>query len=134
MRYTPDHKEATHRRIVETAAERFRKEGLEAVGVASLMADAGLTHGGFYSHFPSKEALVGEALIAAMEATFTRLSQAGETGGIQGLIEYYLRPTHRDRPERGCVAAALAGEIARQPSKIRTAFNRGYERVTALIA
>ena len=65
MRYGKEHKAETHRRVVEAAARRFRRNGIEATGVVDLMADAGLTHGGFYAHFPSKEMLVREAVLFA---------------------------------------------------------------------
>jgi len=133
MRYDKNHKELTHQRVVEVASERFRKEGLDAVGVASLMADAGLTHGGFYSHFPSKEALVEEAIVAAMETTSMRLTKAAETGGIEALIASYLRPAHRDHPERGCAAAALCAEIGRHSEATRDAFTEKVRKMTALI-
>ncbi|XHR28242.1 MAG: TetR/AcrR family transcriptional regulator [Chthoniobacteraceae bacterium] len=133
MRYESTHKEATHRHIVEVASERFRKEGIDSVGVASLMGDAGLTHGGFYSHFSSKEGLVEEALEEAMTATFEHLAEAAREGGIEGLVRYYLRPEHRDHPETGCVAATLTPEIARRAKPIRAAAAQTFARVVALI-
>lgn len=133
MRYEKDHKETTHRRVVETAAARFRKEGLDGVGVASLMKDAGLTHGGFYSHFLSKDRLIEEALISSMEATTANLRQAAESGGIEELIRFYLRPAHRDHPERGCAAAALGGEIARHSKSTRAVFTERTRKLIALI-
>ena len=81
MRYRRDHKENTHRRVVEVAAARFRKEGLDSVGVASLMGDAGLTHGGFYSHFASKEALIEEVVEAGMEESFARIIETSKGVG-----------------------------------------------------
>jgi TetR/AcrR family transcriptional repressor of nem operon len=136
MRFDKGHKEQTRRRIVETAARRFRKEGVEAVGIAGLMADAGLTHGGFYAHFASKEDLVRAALEeASMQAQARRaavLEQADP--GLQrldALIRFYLRPSHRDAPEQGCVAAALIAEVARHEPETRAAFA---ERLAALLA
>jgi TetR/AcrR family transcriptional regulator, transcriptional repressor for nem operon len=131
MRYEKSHKETTRRRVVETASARFRKEGLDGVGIASLMNDAGLTHGGFYSHFASKEALIAEAVASSMEGTFANLSRAAENGGIEEVIRVYLRPRHRDHPEKGCAAAALAAEIARQSKPTRTAFTK---KTNALIS
>jgi TetR/AcrR family transcriptional repressor of nem operon len=123
MRFEKGHKAATRQRIVETAARKFRKEGIAAVGIAGLMAEAGLTHGGFYAHFESKEALVREAVGAALDETRARMDRAAEAqAGIEGLIRRYLRPTHRDTPERGCAIATLAAEIARHDPATRAAF------------
>jgi TetR/AcrR family transcriptional repressor of nem operon len=133
MRYDKSHKETTHRRVVETASARFQKEGLDSVGVANLMKDAGLTHGGFYSHFPSKEALIEEAIVSSMEATFARLCRVAEDGGIEEFIRYYLRPGHRDHPEKGCAAAALAAEIARHSKPTRAAFTEKTRKLISLI-
>jgi TetR/AcrR family transcriptional regulator, transcriptional repressor for nem operon len=127
MRFDKGHKEQTRRRIVETAARRFRKEGVEAVGIAGLMADAGLTHGGFYAHFASKEELVREALEEASEQSHARRAvvlERAEPGlqKLEALVRQYLRPTHRDTPEMGCAAAALIAEIARHEPETRAAF------------
>lgn len=136
MRFDKGHKEQTRRRIVETAARRFRKEGVEAVGIAGLMADAGLTHGGFYAHFASKEDLVRAALDEASAQSQTRRAEVltnTPTGAqsLEALVRFYLRPIHRDTPERGCVAAALISEIARHTPETRAAFT---EQLTALLA
>jgi AcrR family transcriptional regulator len=128
MRFEKGHKAATRQRIVETAARKFRKEGIAAVGIAGLMADAGLTHGGFYAHFESKEALVREAVGAALDETRARMDRAAEAqAGIEGLIRRYLRPSHRDTPESGCAIAALAAEIARHDPATRAAFGARVE-------
>jgi len=133
MRYPSDHKETTRRRVVEVASARFRKDGLDGVGVATLMGDAGLTHGGFYSHFASKNALIEEVVETGMEDNFERVVAASKEGGIEGLIRYYLRPAHLQHPERGCPAAALGTEIHRQPREIREAFTRKAARMVAHI-
>jgi len=119
MRYAPGHKETTRRRIVETAAARFRKDGIEGVGVADLMAEAGLTHGGFYSHFSSKEDLVRAAMREASGRSQARFKQRIEEGGLEAWIRGYLRAAHRDHPENGCAVAALAAELARHPRTTR---------------
>ena len=75
MRYGKEHKEETHRKVVEAASRRFRKDGIEATGVVDLMADVGLTHGGFYAHFSSKETLVKEAIAAASLKSRERLER-----------------------------------------------------------
>jgi TetR/AcrR family transcriptional repressor of nem operon len=127
-RYEKGHKEETRRRVVEIAAERFRSDGIERVGVASLMADAGLTHGGFYAHFPSKEALVKEAVLFALNET--------PTSGLdlRSFIETYLSPEHRDGAAKGCAVAALGPEMARRPRSTRNAFGKAIQRQAAHIA
>jgi TetR/AcrR family transcriptional regulator, transcriptional repressor for nem operon len=134
MRYRRDHKENTHRRVVEVAAARFRKQGLDGVGVATVMGDAGLTHGGFYSHFASKEALIEEVVEAGMEETFERVVESSREGGIEAFIRFYLRPSHREHPERGCPAAALGTEIGRHSEATRNAFTRKLRRIVSHIA
>ncbi|MDB6174412.1 MAG: TetR family transcriptional regulator [Chthoniobacteraceae bacterium] len=133
MRYDKTHKETTRRRVIEVASARFRKEGIDAVGVASLMGDAGLTHGGFYSHFPSKDALIKEAIAHAMEGSLARHQKTIESGDITTFIRAYLRSSHRDHPESGCVAAALASEVARHPAETRTAFTEEFNRLVDFI-
>ncbi len=117
MRFEKGHKEATRRRIVEVASEKFREDGVEAVGIAGLMAAAGLTHGGFYAHFDSKEDLVRAALAAAFDGSRMKYDR-----GLEGLVRSYLRPAHRDNPGKGCAFAALTQEIARHPAETRAAF------------
>ena len=119
MRYEKGHKETTRRRIVETASARFRRDGIEGVGVADLMAEAGLTHGGFYSHFSSKEDLVRAAMEEASGRAQARFKQRIEAGGLEAWIRAYLRTAHRDHPEKGCAVAALASELARHPRTTR---------------
>jgi TetR/AcrR family transcriptional repressor of nem operon len=136
MRFDKGHKEETRRRIVDTAARRFRKEGVEAVGIAGLMADAGLTHGGFYAHFASKEDLVRVALDEALaqgEARRTAVLEKTPPGpqSLEALVRFYLRPAHRDTPELGCAAASLIAEIARHEPETRAAFSG---RLAALLA
>jgi AcrR family transcriptional regulator len=129
MRFEKGHKQATRQRIVEVASEKFREQGVEAVGIAGLMAAAGLTHGGFYAHFDSKEALVREALESAFEGSRARYDQ-----GLEGFLRSYLRPAHRDNPGRGCAFAALTAEIARHPEETRAAFSARMEAFIGRIA
>ena len=140
MRYGKEHKAETHRRVVDAAARRFRKNGIEATGVVELMADAGLTHGGFYAHFPSKESLVREAILAAgaqgRESFERQIEQARAEGRdpVEGMARQYLSAIHRDRPDRGCSVASLGSEIARHPRKTREAFAEGLEMTIGMIA
>ena len=140
MRYGKEHKEETHRKVVEAASRRFRKDGIEATGVVDLMADVGLTHGGFYAHFSSKETLVKEALAAASSKSRERLQRAIDKAREEGrdplesIVRSYLTALHRDRPDRGCSVAALGSEIARHPRKTREAFTEGLDRTLDIIA
>ena len=125
MRYDKDHKAETRKRVIEVAARRFRKNGIGATGVAELMADAGLTHGGFYGHFSSKEVLVQEAISAASVRGLQRLTtlatearQAGRDP-LKVILKDYLSVGHRDRADRGCCMAALGAELARHPKPTR---------------
>jgi TetR/AcrR family transcriptional repressor of nem operon len=134
MRYAKGHKDATRKHIVRIASEQFRRDGIEAVGVAGLMAGAGLTHGGFYSHFSSKEELVRAANADALRKSRADLAEAGARDGLAGVIGAYMKPLHRDRPERGCAFAALTSEIARRPKSTRSALTEEFEAHVALIA
>jgi TetR/AcrR family transcriptional repressor of nem operon len=119
MRYEKGHKELTRQRIIETASVRFRRDGIENVGVADVMKDAGLTHGGFYSHFKSKEDLVRAALEASGERGRCNFRERVAESGLEGWIRHYLRTGNLDHPERGCHIASLAGELARHPAGTR---------------
>lgn len=132
MRFEKGHKQATRQRIVETAAEKFRQNGIAAMGIAGLMAEAGLTHGGFYAHFESKEELVREAIDSALDATRARMDRAAlkHDAGLEGIIRSYLRASHRDTPAQGCAIASLSAEIARHEHATRAGFST---RVTAFI-
>jgi TetR/AcrR family transcriptional repressor of nem operon len=134
VRFAKGHKEETRQRIIEVASRMFRRDGVEAVGIAGLMAEAGLTHGGFYAHFRSKEELVRAAMLSAFEQSRLRREGAGKEAGLEDLIRTYLRPAHRDAPERGCAAAALVGEIGRHEAATRAAFFEKLEDLTARIA
>jgi len=133
MRYEKGHKEATRQRIIETAAARFRKDGIEGVGVADLMAEAGLTHGGFYSHFSSKEELIKAAMEEASAVSAIKFDKRVEEGGLEAWIRSYMREEHRDHPEKGCIVAALASELARRPKEVRKGFSVRLAKVTAKI-
>ena len=133
MRYEKGHKETTRRRIVETAAARFRKDGIDSVGLADLMAEVGLTHGGFYSHFTSKEDLVRAAMEEASCHSVTNFTRRIEEGGLEAWIRAYLRTGHRDHPEKGCAAAALASELARHPKETRKVFTENLAKVATAV-
>lgn len=127
MRYTQDHVDTTRRRIVEAASRRFRAEG-GAVGIATLMRELSLTHGGFYRHFGSKDALFQEALEAAvdeMAGHMTRIADAaGPEAARAAIVETYLSERHCEHPADGCPLAALGTDITRLPRRSRDACQR----------
>lgn len=127
-------------RIIEVAARLFRERGFEGIGVAELMNFAGLTHGGFYGHFASKEDLMAQACARALEGSLDALHQVAERGGenaLSAVASAYLSPAHRDRPGEGCALAALGAEAARHGSPVRGAFTQGVrslaDRLTRLL-
>jgi TetR/AcrR family transcriptional repressor of nem operon len=136
MRYEKGHKEQTRQKIVEAASQRFRADGIDAVGVVSLMGEVGLTQGGFYNHFGSKEDLVRESVAMAAASAVERLGErvaASRGESYRALVNSYLSTEHRDAPEAGCVAAALSAEMARRPVETRAAFTDGYTEMVELI-
>lgn len=126
MRYSREHKQETHDRIVKKASVRLREKGAHGIGVADLMKEAGLTHGGFYAHFDSREALVIEAFAYAMDRSMEHWRKlTGEVAPEKRLAliaESYLSTLHRDNPGHGCSLPALGAEIARESPKTRKAF------------
>ncbi|MCB8877105.1 TetR/AcrR family transcriptional regulator [Acidisoma silvae] len=121
-------KAETHDRIVQIASERLRANGLDGVSVADLMKEAGLTVGGFYKHFATREDLVAEAVTVGQGNWQKRIANAASEADkpqIGELIERYLSPAHRDAPAGGCLAAALAAEIARSGVQTRASFTEG---------
>ncbi len=126
MRYSREHKQETHDRIVRKASVRLREKGAHGIGVADLMKEAGLTHGGFYAHFDSREALVMEAFAYAMDRSMEHWRKiTGEVAPEKRLAlvtESYLSTLHRDNAGTGCSIVALGAEIARESPKARKAF------------
>ncbi|MBR0930179.1 TetR/AcrR family transcriptional regulator [Bradyrhizobium sp. 62B] len=126
MRYSPEHKQETHDRIVRKASTRLREKGAHGIGVADLMKEAGLTHGGFYAHFDSREALVIEAFGYAMDRSMEHWRQITDEVSpdkrLALVAEAYLSTLHRDNPGHGCSIPALGAEIARESPKARKAF------------
>lgn len=107
--------------IVASAARTLRRKGLAGVSVPALMKEAGLTHGGFYVHFQSRDQLVAEAVMAAAEATGKNVLSC-EAGDLSRTLELYLSKEHVKHPEAGCVLAALGTEGRTQPAPVRRAF------------
>jgi TetR/AcrR family transcriptional repressor of nem operon len=138
MRYSPEHKAETHARIVRKASVRLRERGAHGVGVADLMKEAGLTHGGFYAHFASREALLIEAFSDAMDRSIERwrgaLAELAPEKRLAAVVNYYLAPQHRDDVGHGCAVPALGAEIAREGPKARKAFAAKMEAMVELFA
>jgi TetR/AcrR family transcriptional repressor of nem operon len=123
MRYGKDQKQATRERILEAAGRRFKEDGIDGAGVATLMSDAGLTNGAFYAHFTSKEDLVANVLADQLRAQRQSFdSQPSDRAGLDAFVRSYLSPEHRDQSADGCPSAALLDEIARRPTKTRDVF------------
>ena len=137
MRYSKEHKLETHARIVKKASVRLRERGAHGIGVADLMKEAGLTHGGFYAHFDSREALVVEAFGYAMDRSTDRWRQlAGDMPSgdrLATIVDAYLSPQHRDNPGQGCAVPALGAEIARESPKTRKAFAAKLEQMIGML-
>jgi len=123
MRYSPEHKAEVHQKIVLDASRRIRTEGLDGSAVVAVMRDNGLTHGGFYKHFASKDELLLEALHAAFAEMGDRLAHAAEkaspASAWKAIVKTYLDPDHCDHAECGCPLAALASELNRADKAIR---------------
>jgi len=138
MRYSREHKLETHARIVKKASVRLREKGAHGIGVADLMKDAGLTHGGFYAHFDSREALVIEAFTHAMDRSTERWRKLAEQTPpekrLAMIVNTYLTPLHRDDPGHGCSIPALGAEIARESPKTRRAFAGRLEQMIDTLA
>lgn len=135
MRYPPEETAAKHERILAEASRLFRERGFDGVGVAEIMKTADLTHGAFYAHFPSKEALVSEASIAALGEVGRRVARAVQTGSPrEAFLKRYLSEEHRNDPGNGCALAAFGSDIARQPDAVRDAFTAEFQRVVDTIA
>lgn len=122
MRYAPEHNDVTRQRILEAASRLFRENGIAAVGLAKIMAEADLTVGTFYTHFQSKEALVREALLRSLDARHQAIEQLLPGADLEGVVRAYLSPEHRDGAGTGCTVAALVSEVARHPSETRSVF------------
>ncbi|MGZ5872863.1 MAG: TetR/AcrR family transcriptional regulator [Bradyrhizobium sp.] len=138
MRYSREHKLETHARIVKKASVRLREKGAHGIGVADLMKDAGLTHGGFYAHFDSREALVIEAFTHAMDRSTERWRRLAEQTPpekrLSMIVNTYLTPLHRDDPGHGCAVPALGAEIARESPKTRRVFAGRLEQMIGMLA
>lgn len=136
-RTAPSRKEVTHERIVGAAARATRRSGYDGTGVADLMKEVGLTHGGFYAHFASREAMLAEAADRAgaeSVATLTRIAAAAPPQeALRSMIRAYLAKDHVDGVETGCPMAALGSEMPRQAPKVRRAATRRIKEVIDVV-
>ncbi|MFD1538842.1 TetR/AcrR family transcriptional regulator [Nonomuraea guangzhouensis] len=134
-RYDKEHKQATRQRIIETAGHRFKQDGIDGSGVATLMADAGLTNGAFYAHFASKDDLVANVVadqLGTQAETFSALAPG--RAGLEEFLHDYLSPQHRDNPGAGCPSAALLDEIGRCETATKDAYTDGARSIVDEIA
>lgn len=131
MKLTREQAADNRQRIIETASRLFRQHGFDGVGLADLMKAAGFTHGGFYNHFPSKEALVAEAASSGLNHSSVKLSDAlmderkTDRSSLARYVDRYLSPEHRDGRESGCTIAALACDAAREGKEVQQRFAQG---------
>lgn len=138
MRYSREHKAETRERVLREAAKEIRARGPDNVAVTGVMARAGLTHGGFYAHFASKDALVKEA-IGTMFADARRRTETIDANGephavLRAYIDFYLSPAHRDSRDRGCPLPTLSGDFARSQSSTRARFGEGVVGIAGRLA
>lgn len=139
MKRTPARsKEATHYRIVDAAARAIRRSGYNGTGVADIMKDAGLTHGGFYAHFPSREAMLAEAADRAGGESVAMMQQLATTlppdQVLPAMMEAYLSKEHLETIETGCAIAALGSEMPRQAPEVRRAATRRIKEMIDLVS
>jgi TetR/AcrR family transcriptional repressor of nem operon len=140
MRLTKDQAAENRRKILEAAARLFREHGFAGVAVADLMKAAGFTHGGFYNHFPSKEAIAAEASStviarsnAALAETLGQKTSGRKAKAWRQYLDQYLSVEHRDAPASGCAVAALATDAARQSNQVQSGFAEGIEKVIEIL-
>src|ERR1700710_2290938 len=125
MRYPAAETAEKHARILDAASAMFRKSGFSNVSVGEIMRATGLTHGPFYNHFASKEALMAQSIEHASAKALADIDSAAAAAGLQNYLQMYLSTAHRDAPETGCLMAALGPEIGREGehgSGLRSAF------------
>jgi TetR/AcrR family transcriptional repressor of nem operon len=138
MRYEPNHKEQTRRKVLRAATRAIRAEGPHQMAVAKVMAKAGLTVGGFYAHFESKDALIAAAIDEMFaEARSRQMLESGDKPPAEALaayIDFYLSPTHRDARATGCPMPSLAADLPRLTAKARERFAAGVASLRGRVA
>jgi TetR/AcrR family transcriptional regulator, transcriptional repressor for nem operon len=138
MRYSESHKERTRLRVLGEAAAAIRTKGAERISVAEVMAAAGLTHGGFYAHFDSKDDLVAQAITHMFDTAYSRFLSLTEgrepAAAIASYVDLYLSPSHRLERANGCPIATLSGDLPNLSDRAHERFTDGTERVVAALA
>ncbi len=125
MRVSRKEAAANRERVVAVASALYRKHGFDGIGLSDIMKKSGLTHGGFYGHFGSKDDLAAEACTSALRGVDSWIG-ASEKGGFEAAVRNYLTPEHRDDRAHGCLFAALGSDIVRQPRTVRHAMTEGF--------
>jgi len=137
MRYSLEHKAQNHENILSVAARSFREHGGDSSGIGTVMKKVGLTKGGFYRHFKSKDDLFIEAMARAfdeMGSGMLKIAKSAPEGqALRAIIEYYLSPRHANSPGMGCVIAALGPELARKPLSVRKRIEASRENVSRAV-
>jgi TetR/AcrR family transcriptional repressor of nem operon len=133
MGHSQKDKEKNHAQIVEIAAQKMRESGTEGPGVAEIMQAAGLTHGGFYKHFDSRDDLVAEAVEAAVAQSRDGFAAVvdGAEDPLTAFVDWYLSPAHRDQPGTGCAVVALGADAARADERVQATYRGQVERYVA---
>lgn len=135
MRYADSHKEETHRKVLKLAARALREKGPDRLAVAEVMKAAGLTHGGFYAHFKSKDDFLAEAVSETFAQAGRRweriLEGMAPREALATYVDYYVSETHRENPSTGCPVVALNSDLPRQSKSFRKAFDEGLKRLVA---
>jgi TetR/AcrR family transcriptional repressor of nem operon len=138
VRYSNEHKAETRQRVLKEAAREIRAKGPDGVAVAGVMARAGLTHGGFYAHFESKDAMIADAIGTMFDDARGRSDAIEQTDdprvALRAYVDFYLSSAHRDRRERGCPLPTLSGDLARSGEQQRDRFGKGVEALTVRLA
>lgn len=136
MKVTREQAAENRERIVNAAARLFREHGFDGIGVADIMKGAGLTHGGFYGHFGSKDDLAAEACARALEKSLMKWDALAESAGdpLAAIANSYLSDAHRDRPGSGCMVAAVGSDVARQDKSVRQAVTNGVKNLVDRLA
>lgn len=138
MRYSSNHKAETRQRIIAKAAQEFRQNGLDGIGIASLMSTLGLTHGGFYAHFKGKDDLIAEASALILQENLGRMLEVAAAAPadkrLGTILDKYLSPQHRDNPAMGCALPSLVQELSRRPDTVRDTFTKSLDSVFTRLA
>jgi TetR/AcrR family transcriptional repressor of nem operon len=138
MRYDAEHKARTRQRVLKEAARAIREDGPDKIAVAGIMAKAGLTHGGFYAHFKSKDELVAAAIGEMFNDASARFARSTDgfspAEGLVRYIDFYLSEDHRDRRGTGCPVAALAADLPRLEAPARERYGQGVAGLTGKLA